>query len=150
MRCGARRRSRARTAVFVFLAGGCGRMAGNGRGMKNSGQDPEEEQQQLDSAEGAGSKTPEIIDSVAWLCDLADKELGKNGRTIIGGLVEKAKKGDVSSIKELQRLAKGKTLKDACLAQGGKTLAQMLAEEPEWPGPSEGAETGKNDGEPDA
>jgi len=114
--------------------------------MKSNGQDSEEERQEFDAAARAGGEAPETVDSVAWLCDLADVELGKNGRTIIDGLVEKAKKGDVSSIKELQRLAKGKTLKDACLTSGGKTLAQMLAEEPEWPEPPEDAETDKNNG----
>lgn len=104
----------------------------------------------MDAAQEAGGKTPENLDNVAWLCDLAYKELGKHGEEIIEGLVEKAKKGDVSSIKELQRLAKSKSLKEACLVPSGKTPAQMLAEEPEWQEPPEGAETDKNEGEPKA
>jgi hypothetical protein len=127
-------------------------MAGNGMGMKNKRRDPK--QKELDEAEAAGKEAidlaPENLDSVAWLCDLADKELGQNGRAIIEGLVEKAKKGDGPSIRQLVALAKNKKLKDACLTPGGKTLAQMLAEEPEWPEPPEGVETEENNGEPAA
>lgn len=136
---------------FLRLAGGRGWMAGNGRGMTNKQRDPDDEQEELDEADDEGiDNTPENIDSVTWLCDLADRELGKNGRQIISGLVEKAKKGDGASIRQLLALAKNKSLKDACLTPGGKTLAQMLAEEPEWPEPPEGAETDKNNGEPAA
>ena len=105
-------------------------------------QDSKEQRDKADAADEA----PESVDHVAWLCDLADEELGKNGRTIIEGLVEKAKKGDAPSIKQLMMLAKEKKLKDARIAPGGKTLAQMLAEEPEW----EGSETDENKGEPAA
>jgi hypothetical protein len=143
-----RRRKTALRGGFLCLAVGRGWMAGNGRVMKNKEQDSDKEQPDLDAAEEMGNELPASLDSVAWLCDLADKELGKNGRKIINGLVEKAKKGDGPSIRQLLALAKGKTLKDACLTPGGKTLAQMLAEEPEWLEPPEGAETDKNDVEP--
>jgi len=128
-----------RAGGFLRIAGCRGWMAGNGRGMKNRERDAEEEHEELDESD----ETPENLDSVAWLCELADKQLGKNGRLIIDGLIQKAKKGDSPSIRQLVALAKSRTLKDACLTPGGKTLAQMLAEEPEWPEPPEGAETDK-------
>lgn len=119
-------------------------MAGDGGEMEKKEQDSGDEKNELNAADEA----PENVDNVAWLSDLADKELGKNGRTIIEALVEKAKKGDAPSINQLMKLAKDKKLKYARIAPGGKTLAQMLAEEPEWPGPPDGSGADESKTEP--
>lgn len=119
-------------------------MAGDGGEMDKKEQDSGDEKDELKAA----GEAPENVDNVAWLSDLADKALGKNGSAIVEALVEKAKKGDAPSINQLMKLAKDKKLKYARIAPGGKTLAQMFAEEPEWPGPPEGAETDESKGEP--
>src|SRR5580698_8150835 len=98
-------------------------MAGDGGVMGKKEQDPGEEKNELNAA----GDVPGNVENVAWLRDLADKELRKNGRVIIEALVEKAKKGDAPSINQLMKLAKDKKLKYARIAPGGKTLAQMLA-----------------------
>lgn len=140
----------AHTAGFLRLAGGRGWMAGNGREMGKKEQDPDEEQEELDATDEADGEALEIGDSVERLRDLAEKALGKNGRKIVDALVERAKKGDGPSIKQLMLLAKEKTLKGASMKPGEKTPAQMLAEEPEWEDPPEGAEKDESKSEPAA
>lgn len=125
-------------------------MAGNGREMGKKEQDPDKEQEELDATDEADGETLEIGDSVERLRDLAEKALGRNGRTIVNALVEKAKNGDGPSIKQLMLLAKEKTLKGASMKPGEKTPAQMLAEEAEWEEPPEDAQKDESKSEPAA
>lgn len=118
--------------------------------MKNRERDPEEEQEELDEADEATDEAPENSSGLAWLCSLADRVLRRIARKIVRALSSKAREGDANAIKLLMAIAKNKPPEEASTTPGGKTLAQMLAEEPEWPEPPEGAETDKNSEDPAA
>lgn len=138
-----------RAAGFPRHAGARGWMAGNGREMGNEKHDLDGEQEKSNTTD-ADHEALKNSDVVEWIRNLADEELGKNGREIVQALVERAKKGDPTALKLLMTIAKEKTRRDASMTPGGKTLAQMLAEEPEWQGPPEGAAAEEKSGEPAA
>ena len=65
----------------------------------------------------------------------------ENSGTLSDALLEKAKKGDVSSIRLLIRLAERKKPRAKPVKKArGLTLAQQLALEPQWQGPIPGAD----------
>jgi hypothetical protein len=118
--------------------------------MKNKEQNPDDEQEELDEAEELGDEAPENSTGLAWLYSLADKVLRKIARTIVDALSSRAREGDANAIKLLIAIAKNKPPEETPAIPGGKTLAQKLAEEPEWHEPLAGAKTDKNNGEPAA
>jgi hypothetical protein len=133
---------------FPRLAGGRKWMAGNGRVMKNRERDPDEEQEELDAIEETDDEAPENSSGLAWLYSLADKVLRRIAPKIMQALETKASTGEANSIKLLMAIAKNKPPEDAPTTPGGKTLAQILTEEPEWQEPAEVAETDNTDVEP--
>jgi hypothetical protein len=101
--------------------------------MGKSRQDASEEQEEFDIPEESESGESWVRRGPAWLRYLADWVLAKFGRKIIVALLRKAVVGEIAAIRMLVALAEKMERGDTQMKAGGKMLAQMLAEEPEWP-----------------
>jgi hypothetical protein len=101
--------------------------------MGKSRQDTKEEQEEFDIPEECESGESWAKRGPAWLRYLADWVLAKFGRKMIVALLKKAVAGEIAAIRMLVALAEKMERGDTQMKPGGKMLAQMLAEEPEWP-----------------
>lgn len=126
-------------------------MAGNGREMNNNGPDDVEQQEKFEIPDSDESREIQKTSSgLGWLRQLADWALKQFGRKIIQGLSNKASSGDATAARLLVNFAEKKVNTETWRRPAGKSLAQMLAEEPEWVGPPEDAETDENGDDPSA
>lgn len=141
---------RRRAADFVRRGRSRGWMAGNGREMPKKKLESSERQREPSTTDKAEDGVPENIDVIEWIRNLAGEALGKQGRQMVESLADKATNGDATALRQLLVLAKEMTQKDASMMPGGKTLAQMLAEEPEWQGPPDDAAAEEKSDEPAA
>lgn len=119
--------------------------------MKNKGQDSVEQQEEF-NLEG-GDESGEIqkkSSGLAWFRHLADWALKKFAPKILQAQLQKASSGDTASARFLAALAEKKGNESASVNPGGKTMAQMLAEEPEWENTETGASSPRqaSDGKP--
>lgn len=94
--------------------------------------------------EGTGRKRASK-DGAELLHQAADRRVGQNSEKLADMLTEKALNGDLASTKALVGYAERKKPKpkpEPKKKQRGPSMAERLAEEPEWKGEDEGLGTG--------